>query len=200
MADIGQATFTGGNIIILCDSKWTCCQRQQAQYKVKAMNKRLPKFIREAVTDEMSDIKEQVQADERDAMDAHESADDRADAAEKAGAAPCVVDELRKGKSRSQMKLQMDHPLDVKLGGAARTKLIPLDAKINRFFGGVAKNAGDQMREDGNKKLESVSLVCPAEPPCKKPHEDGVGKSYDQGKKKEYPEEPEWVTPKRAME
>jgi hypothetical protein len=116
-----------------------------------------------------------------------------------AGAAPCVVEALEKGKTRSQLGLEMDHPLDVKLGGAADgVALIPLDGTINGFFGGVAKNAGDEMREQNTTvTVQSVSLVCPpSSPGCRKGDPDGH--SHNAGPKRTYPESPGWLTPKRA--
>src|SRR5262245_54493609 len=106
MADIGQATFDGGNLLIKCDGKWSCCQRQQAAAKVRAMNKALPKNIRESVSPALNDRKEACQKDARDAMDDASTPQERADAAKAAGAAPCVVEALEKGKSRSKLGLE----------------------------------------------------------------------------------------------
>ena len=43
---------------------------------------------------------------------------EQAEDAEAAGAAPCLVKKLKEGGTRKSMGLQMDHPLDVKIGGA----------------------------------------------------------------------------------
>jgi hypothetical protein len=199
MADIGQATFDGGDILIKCDSEWTCCQRQQAAAKVRAMNTELPKNIRPKVPPAMNRVKAEAQRKARDAMDAASPAKRAADA-KAAGAAPCVVEALAAGKTRSELKLEMDHPLDVKLGGAADgVDLIPLDRKINGFFGGVARNAGNEMRDQNTTvKCESVSLVCPpSETGCPAPG-DPDGHSHEAGPRSDYPTAPEWVTPKRA--
>jgi hypothetical protein len=199
MTDVGQARFSGGNIIIKCDSKWTCCQRQQAAAKVRAMNKELPKNIRAGVSDKMKKRKRDCQDDARDAMDDAPSNEERAAAAKKAGAAPCVVKALEEGKTRSELGLEMDHPLDVKLGGAPDgVDLIPLDGDVNLFFGGVAQHAGDEMRDKNRSvKCESVSLVCPPSAPgCPEPG-DPDGHSHNAGPKRKYPETG-WVTPKHA--
>jgi hypothetical protein len=199
MADIGQATFDGPDIIIKCDGEWTCCQRQQAAAKVRAMNKELPSKIRKNVSEKMKSRKEKCQKDARKAMDAA-TPSENAQNARAAGAAPCVVEALENGETRSDLGLEMDHPLDVKLGGAADgVGLIPLDGDVNGFFGGVAKNAGDEMRDKNSTvKIESVSLVCPPSPPgCPKPG-DPDGHSHNAGPKRTYPDPPGWVTPQRA--
>jgi hypothetical protein len=200
MADIGQATFDGGDILIKCDGKWTCCQRQQAAAKVRAMNKELPKNVRKIVSAALNDRKEAAQEDARDAMDDAATPAERAAAAKAAGAAPCVVEALAKGKSRSKLKLEMDHPLDVKLGGAADgVALIPLNRTINGFFGGVARNAGNEMRDvNDSVKVESVSLICPPSKPGCPPPGDPDGHSHNAGPRRAYPDSPGWLTPKRA--
>jgi hypothetical protein len=147
----------------------------------------------------MNRVKAEAQRKARDAMDAASPAKRAADA-KAAGAAPCVVEALAAGKTRSELKLEMDHPLDVKLGGAADgVDLIPLDRKINGFFGGVARNAGNEMRDQNTTvKCESVSLVCPpSETGCPAPG-DPDGHSHEAGPRSDYPTAPEWVTPKRA--
>lgn len=184
--------------MIKCDSNWTCCQRQQAAAKVRAMNKELPKNIRADVTN-LTDRKELCQKNARNAMD-KATPKENARNARAVGAAPCVVEALENGETRSDLGLEMDHPLDVKLGGAPDgVPLIPLDGTINGFFGGVAKNAGNEMRDKNDKKkCESVSLICP---PSKKgcpPPGDPDGHSHNAGPRRAYPDPPGWVTPKRA--
>jgi hypothetical protein len=199
MADIGQATFDGPDLIVKCDGRWTCCQRQQAAAKVRAMNKEMPSKIRKRVSEAMNSRKETCQEAARDAMDAA-SPSENARSARAVGAAPCVVEALENGKTRSQLDLEMDHPLDVKLGGAPDgVALIPLDGTVNGFFGNVAQVAGDEMRKKNRSvRIESVSLVCPPSSPGCPPPGDPDGHSHNAGPRRKYPDPPGWVTPKRA--
>jgi hypothetical protein len=196
MPTIGQAQLSGGDIIIHCDDNWTCCQREQAAAKVRAMNRELEatpqKYIKKVVKQVTNDKKEACQSLAKDAFDAA-TPKERAKAARDAGAAPCLVEQIENGATRESKDLEMDHPLDVKLGGKADgVALIPLEGVINGFFGSVAQHAGNELRRQGHTKVESISLVCPAGGKCKK-------ENHNAGPKRKYPDNPDWVTPKRAI-
>ena len=49
MADIGQATFIGSDIITQCDENWSYCQREQAKAKTDNLDKKCPLTIRKSV-------------------------------------------------------------------------------------------------------------------------------------------------------
>ena len=162
MTTVAQATYMGNEIIIECDRRWDCCQREQAQHKVRQMNANLPgQGIRPSVTRTMNRLKARAQdaaAARMDALTSQEQAED----AEAAGAAPCLVRQLRAGGTRRSMGLQMDHPLDVKLGGLAQPPMLtPLDAAVNNAFGGLAKNTANRMSNAGATQVQTVTLVCP---------------------------------------
>ena len=201
MANIGQATFTdAGDVIILCDDEWTCCQREQAQAKVKEYNKNTPLTITDKVTEAQKDLKKECQADACKAMD-KEMGQDQDAAADKFATSPCLAEQLKEpGASRSSLNLEMDHPVEVKVGGPETTALKALDKKINNFMGNAfARNTGNNMLDENHDTVESVSLVC--KPPCKPPRKGDEKKPYNAGKKRSYPKSPDpsRVSPKRAV-
>jgi hypothetical protein len=162
MATIAQATYMGGDVIIECDSRWDCCQREQAATKVRQMNANLPgDGIRAAVTPAMEGLKAACQRNATQLMDAQTS-QEQAESAEAAGAAPCLVQLLRDGGTRKNMGLQMDHPLDTKWGGAADgVTLTPLDAVVNHALGLFSKNVGNRMADAGHTEVKEFHLICP---------------------------------------
>jgi hypothetical protein len=89
------------------------------------------------------------------------SAEARAVEAKRRGAADCLVEKIRKGEPVS---IQMDHPLDVKLGGLVGARLTPLDARVNGAFGNAAKNQGERIGV--GKSVEKCVLVCPPDGKC----------------------------------
>jgi hypothetical protein len=167
MANMAQAMLVGTEMVIHCDERWGCCQRKQAQAKVRAMNKELaikfpPRLVRAAVDETLETCKRQTCTRATSKMDSKNSKDQAAEA-KRRGAPDCLAQELEQGKTRESMGLQMDHPLDVKLGGLAHALLTPLDPKVNGAFGSFAKNVGNKM--GGGAKISKVSLVCPPSPP-----------------------------------
>jgi hypothetical protein len=201
MANFGQATYVGTDIIIQCDSRWDCCQREQAKYKVRGMNANAPGAgVRDAAAmAPLENLKKNCQRAATERMDAL-SPGENAEDAEAAGAAPCLVEQLRNGGTRQSLDLQMDHPFDTKLGGAADgIALIPLNAAVNNAFGGFARNVGDRMISTARKsdpaaraEVRSVSLVCPpSSPGC--PEE-----SHSEGTHTEFPSH-WWKTPQNSQ-
>jgi hypothetical protein len=179
MANIAQATFVGGNIIIQCDGRWDCCQREQAAAKVRAMNAELStppqKYIKASVTEAMQDRKEKCQ---NEATREYQSGDDddKAQMAKDSGAPDCLAKKIEDGE---EPEVQMDHPLDVKLGGAPDgVTLTPLETPVNGCFGSFAKNLGNRMRDEKQNKVESISLVCPADKKCKSSNNAGPKRKY----------------------
>jgi len=201
MANIAQATLKGTDLIIQCDDRWDCCQRAQAAAKVKAWNKALPgEGIRTEVDKDDLAAKAKKQRDTIADYDELDAAEQGAKAVED-GAPGCVEEKFadESGNARKKTKYQMDHPLDVKAGGDPSADLTPIDRHVNRAFGSFAKNAGNELlkqEEAGTikeAKFTSVSLVCPAgpDPP---PPEGCQDEDHNAGKKKKYPEEPEYET------
>jgi hypothetical protein len=190
MANIAQATLIGADLVIRCDDRWDCCQRAQARAKAQAWNANLPgNGIQETVSKEDAAIKAATQ---RKATAAYDKLDGpgQGEKAVEDGAPECVEEKMAgpPPKTRKQLKYQMDHPLDVKAGGDPAAMLTPIDRHVNRAFGSFAKNAGNELLDQGETEIASVSLVCPAsEPGC--PDEN-----HNAGKKRKYPEEPEYET------
>jgi hypothetical protein len=182
MTTVAQATYMGNEIIVECDGRWDCCQREQAKHKVRQMNANLPgNGIQSRVTRAMNRAKAKAQdtaAARLDALTAREQAEE----AEAAGAAPCLVKKMREGGTRKSMGLQMDHPLDVKLGGVVSPPtMTPLDAAVNNAMGGLAKNTGNRMANQGATAVEKVTLICPPSyPGC--PNEN-----HSEGERTEFP-------------
>jgi hypothetical protein len=198
MANVAQATFTGGDVIIRCDDKWTCCQRAQAKQKTETLNQACidaaPEGIkvRPKLTKATKRVKKRAQQRETRRMDR------KGPAARAKGVTPACLAKILTEKTRAKAKVQMDHPVDTKWGGPSdpKTGLVPVDAKVNNFFGSVAKNTGDAMR---NKKppqnVESFTLICPG--PCKPPDEKDKNTDFSAGAGKPWPDPPtNPVTPK----
>jgi hypothetical protein len=182
MANVGQATFVGSDVIIQCNDKWDCCQREQAAAKVKALNGACPTTIQPKLSKARNRVKKRAQGRESRAMDRTKGDPDaRSDYA----AADCLKDKLKEpGNTRKKLKLQMDHAVDTKWGGPSDPgagEMIALDKDVNRFFGGCAKNVGNKMK-DKNKDatVKSFSLVCPpSSPGCPgEDHSAGAGKPF----------------------
>ena len=171
MADCAQATLRGGEMVVECDDRWNCCQRAQARAKVNAMNSAIlqhrnatiqpPGFSR-ARGDAWCDS----QRRRIDKLDSQGQADD----ARASGAPECLAKQLEgpPAQTRASLNLALDHPLDMKLGGPAMPRLMPLDPDVNGAFGSFARNVGD--KRGTGKKIEKVSLICPPSGNC--PNED----------------------------
>src|SRR5580765_4767065 len=116
MTNVAQATYMGEDLIIQCDSRWDCCQREQAKHKVRAMNANVPGAgLQSTLSKAVNAQKKAAQSMATQRMD-NSTPGERAEDAEEAGAAPCLVEKLKKGGDRASLKLEMDHPLDCKLG------------------------------------------------------------------------------------
>ncbi|MCA8950140.1 MAG: hypothetical protein KDE27_11605 [Planctomycetes bacterium] len=174
MTNCAQAVLIGTEIAIKCDGRWGCCQREQAKAKVEAMN-RVIADRSPAVRPTLSSVPHKVYGNVRGAADAFaasaanvmDAAPDQAAEAKKRGSPDCLSKELAKpGKSRSSMDLQMDHPLDVKLGGLPGPEgaLMPLDRSVNNAFGGFAKTTGNRL--GAGQQVSKVTLLCPPVKPC----------------------------------
>ena len=201
MADIGQSTFIGSDIIIQCDENWTCCQREQAKAKTDKLNEKCPLNIRKSVSARSKRAKKNCCARETGRFIREMTANPDA-ASKKNTTSPCLAEKVKDDwdngkKSTRQMGVQMDHDLEVKLGGPARGTLKALDEEINGFFGNiVAKNTGDNMRAKGRTEVESVSLVC--KPPCPPPKKSDKNNDFSTGKRKKFPKvvSPDRISPK----
>lgn len=200
MATIGQAMFVGSDVIVRCDDNWTCCQREQAQAKVKNLDDACPCPVKKRkVSTTSKRAKKNCQSRETGRL-LREMDADAAQGAKDNASSPCLAEQMEKdwkngNQSTTDMDVQMDHPVEVKFGGPANTTLKALDTEVNNFFGGVAKNISKKMAAQGETDITSFSLVCG--PPCKPPKKGDEKKDYSHGKKKAYPKnpKPEFVTP-----
>lgn len=195
MANIAQATFEGGDVFIQCNPKWDCCQRAQAQEKVKALNDACdpanggPLNVRGKLPKATNRVKKRAQDRASRAMD-RQSPADRA----KGVKPPCLAEKLKE-KTRRGAKVEMDHPVDTKWGGPSDPGgLVPVDRRVNGAMGTIAKNVGNDMRKartDKSKPPEvtSVSLICPPSPPgCCPPNKES--KDFSGGAGKPWPASP----------
>ena len=180
MANVAQATFMGGEIIIECNPDWDCCQREQAKAKADGANAEIQRMksagcparvrstaqLRAAKKDLYGPALEQARedvtgSDKKGAQT--KSRQEQADAAKNNGAPKCLAADIKNGNVNTD-DLSMDHTLEVKLGGDAwpgpgQTPLLPLDKKVNGAFGNLMKNTGNKM--GAGTEVEGISLVCP---------------------------------------
>lgn len=193
MANIAQATFEGGDVIIQCNPKWDCCQRAQAQHKVQALNEACdpakggPLKVRGKLPKATNRVKKRAQDRASRAMD-RKSPADRA----KGVQPPCLADKL-KDKTRKGAKVEMDHAVDTKWRGASDPgALVPVDRRVNGAMGTIAKNVGNDMRKARTDKssppeVTSVSLICPPSAPgCPGPPKE----DFSVGPRKSWPAPP----------
>ena len=131
MANVGQSTFLGSTIVMECDENWTCCQREQARRKADAYNDEIarngPLGIAAVSTDE-DDAKELCQgnAGSRLKRQMRKSPAAAEQAAKNAGAPDCLAEEIKNKVAGGATNLkdagiEMDHPVDVRFGGAPTT-------------------------------------------------------------------------------
>lgn len=183
MANVAQATFTGGDIVIECDERWGCCQRAQAKAKVEAMNGEIargPKRVQGVLASTTTALKDRIQGRAKRKFDAIASNSGRAADARARGAPDCLAEQIENGASRADLNIQMDHPLDVKLGGLASAKLTPLDGAVNLAMGLFAKNVGNDMGPGA--QVTGVSLICPGNGNCPgENHSTGTRSSFPSG-------------------
>lgn len=206
MTVIGQSTFVGGDVTIVCDGSWTCCQRQQAREKVKSLNDEIKgppagglpiRTDADLLKNAENEAKELCQADAwRDFKSGMKKDPDAT--AKKYATHPCQEEELKQKwksgkKSSTELGVQMDHPVEVKFGGPANTDLRALDTKVNNFFGGVSKNTGNNMLAQGQTTVDSVTLICPADKKCPEDNSEPKGKQHS-----DFPKTPGPISPKRA--
>jgi hypothetical protein len=185
MANVAQATFIGGQIIIECNEDWDCCQREQAREKCRRANTQLerarengtPACVRSTADTEaakaglysnaLEQARENITGNPEKGPKT-KSPQQQADAAKAAGAPKCVTDGLANGTVDCD-NLAMDHTLEVKLGGnvwpgPGDIPLLPLDRGVNGAFGSLMKNTANAMG-DGT-EVEEISLVCPPNGSC----------------------------------
>jgi hypothetical protein len=177
MADFGQATFKGTEVVITCGEKMSCCQREQAKAKTEEYQREIaggdlppgPLQIADSVEElERTKKTAQERAGNRlkKKMDG-KSKQEKQDIAKAHGASDCFSEQMADGA-----KYQMDHRVDAKWGGAAdMDDFTPLDPKVNNFFGQVTQKVGDAMLRAGTDEISNVVLVCP--PPCSPPGTPG---------------------------
>jgi hypothetical protein len=176
MADACQATFLKGEYVIHCDSRWGCCQREQARQKVEKMNEEIAakggSTQKSAPMNSLNSLKEPVKKGEYTLKELTNKArgdmskemremkkSERADKAEERGSAKCLVEAMR---GRNPPKTQNDHELDVTLCGKYNSDLVPTDAVVNGMIGGIV---GNQKVKPGT-KITNIVLVCPKTDKC----------------------------------
>ena len=158
-------------MVVQCDDRWSCCQREQAKAKVTRMNEALkppanPVVQPPGFSRGKGDNWCKSQAKRMDKM----SSADQAQEARAAGAPDCLAEQLEGNpsknippSSREKLGLALDHSLDMKLGGRPMQQhLMPMDSKVNGAFGSFARVCGDKVGT-GN-KVSEVKLVCPPSP------------------------------------
>jgi len=165
-----QATFDGTEVFIECDGEWNCCQREQAKAKCDNYNKNLPlkpnpgtlssstvKAKSEWCKDEWTDMQKDMNADKKAG-------------AKKWATSPCLEAQLEenweKDSTRTELKINLDHQVEVKWSGPTTPPLKALDAKVNQTFGNKAKELANEMK---GSDITAVYLICPNAPPCKAP-------------------------------
>jgi hypothetical protein len=204
MANVGQSTFIGSEVIIECDGSWSCCQREQAQAKVNSLNGACPSEIRGKLSRPTKRVKKRAQARAAREMDDMTPAE-RGQCPP--AVSPCLAEELAKpGKTRAGKGLQMDHAVDTKWGGPSDPgELLALDSSVNNFFGGVAKVTGKDMRREAGLSekssergptVEKFSMIC--KPPCDPPKAGDENKDYSVGRRSKFPDkvEPDQLYPR----
>lgn len=199
----GQVTCDGDLVKILCDEDWTCCQREQAKAKTEAYKADQPLKLRPTPTPA---AKATVMAEKAACQkaDGDKMIKSMPGGADQWATSPCLADQMKKDwaagkKGVDPLGVQMDHPVDWKVGGATVQPLKALDKKINNFFGTtVAKAQGDKMIADGKTHMKKVELVC--KPPCTPPH-NAATTDFSTNKRTVYPASPEaaLTSPKRAL-
>jgi hypothetical protein len=211
MAQAQSVLIGDSHIVIKCNPDWDCCQREQAKNKVDGMRKDIAAGTRKTIfsADDMdlnlgpSGLRaisvnwtkarycDHVR-NRYETMKPTEPPEDRrraqATEARDAGAAPCLVEKIESGETTIS-QLELDHPLECKLGGNPLAKLVPLDRTINAAFGAIACGRGRQIasayatkqetasaqevidgvkkekEEKGEPPISGVSLICPPSSP-----------------------------------
>ena len=164
----GQATFKGSEVFIECDGDWDCCQREQAQAKCNNYNDNCPLDPQGVLSNAVKSLKGTHCKDEWAAMQNDMNADKKA-GAQKWATSPCMADKLEKEwtatTDRTTLDINMDHQVEVKLGGLAKAPLKALDRTVNQKFGSKAKEVGNNIGTN----ITAVYLLCPNNPPCSPP-------------------------------
>jgi hypothetical protein len=185
MACGGQATYDGSEIFIECDGDWDCCQREQAQAKCKNYNTQVPLSPQGVLDAATKSLKNECCTDQWTTMQDDMNADPAA-GAEKWATSPCMAEKLEEewdqngDNSRTGLGINLDHQVEVKLGGPPTASLKALDAKVNRFFGNRAKELANNVGTD----ITGVYLICPNDPPCTPPPNAKDYSAAPKGKKK----------------
>lgn len=185
MANVAQATFIGGQIIIECNPDWDCCKRDQARQKCRNANAQLekarengtPACVRSTADTTaakaglygpaLEEAREMITGNPEVGPKSRTNAQ-QAQAAKDAGAPQCLVDKIANG-TVDMDDCAMDHTLEVKLGGnvwpgPGDTPLMPLQRDVNGAFGNLMKNTANQMQ--AGTEVEEMSLVCPPGGAC----------------------------------
>jgi hypothetical protein len=214
MANFGQATFVGSEVVIECGDKMSCCDRQQAQAKVKGYNDEIagnttppqpgplqisppePKPRKIDLASTKSTAQAEAWRDFRQDMNSAKTPADRKAVADKHCMSECLAEQVaskwKPGQdSSADLGVQMDHTIEVKWGGAAGPDgLKALGSQVNNFFGSIAKRTGDDMLKATPKEEEisAVHFVC--NPPCKPPRAKDNGNNYSTGPGTPVPAQP----------
>lgn len=195
----GQATYEGSEVFIECDGDWDCCQREQAKAKVENYNKNLPMSPQGVLSAAVNSLKSECCTDEWTQMQKDMNADPAA-GARKWATSPCLAEKLEDewdpdgDNSRKGLGINLDHQVEVKLGGPPTVPLKALNEDVNRMFGNRAKEVANNIGQD----ITAVYLICPNDPPCTPPPAAKDYSAAPKGKKKrkELPEPAHgWVTP-----
>lgn len=206
MALFAQAFLVGQQFVIECGTEMTCCQREQAQQKVNAYRQELSATdlpagpLQVAPKGESEKIrwptKQRTAWDrlERD-MDNAKNKEERKQVAKQHGASDCLADQLadnwKKGgpNSPTTHDVQMDHPVDIKFGGAVDPAgFVPLDREVNNFFGQMVGHGGQRLDKAGITEVTNVVLLCT--PPCKPPKKKDRDNDYSAGASEAPPTSP----------
>ncbi|MBI4002125.1 MAG: hypothetical protein HY348_10110 [Nitrospira defluvii] len=206
MALFAQAFLAGQTFVIECGTEMTCCQREQAQQKVNAYRQEIsgadepagPLQVAPAGASEeirLSSLQRTAwNRLERD-MDNAKNKEERTQVAKQHGASDCLAEQLaedwKKGgpNTATTHGVQMDHPVDIKFGGAVDPAgFVPLDSEVNNFFGQMVGHGGRRLDKGGITEVTNVILLCT--PPCKPPKKKDRDKDYSAGASEAPPTSP----------
>jgi len=218
MANFGQSTFVGSEVVIECGDKMSCCDREQAKAKTDGYNKEIagdpgdpksggPMQISPGSGD-LCNTKCTAQAEAwrsfREKMDNAGSAAERQQIAKDNAMSDCIGESVasswESGRRTSRgLRVQMDHTVEVKWGGPASPDgLLALGSRVNNFFGSICKRTGDDMMKGTppQEEISAVHFVC--NPPCRPPKAADKNKNYSTGPAGKSPPAPVGGNPVRT--